>query len=266
MSMKTNAVYTAAFVVACENIATDVWELVIKADCATPIAGQFFMLRSRPSAVLLGRPISVYHSALADKSAQSVQTGQSCSVHIHFLILQKGQGTAELCALRKGDALDILGPVGNVFAPPKNGAVAIIGGGIGVAPVAGFASSLPAKSYDFYASFKSGSYGLDRLESANLFISTDDGSCGTKGMLPCVFSAEIIRERGYKTVYACGPHPMLAYVQKVCGELGVQCFLSLESRMACGVGACLGCTVATKEGNKRCCKDGPVFDGAVLEF
>jgi len=257
---KTSAVYAAASVVRCENICADVWELVIRADCSSPAAGQFFMLRSRPSAVLLGRPISVYHSVAVNSA------GHSDTQQIHFLILQKGQGTAELCALKKGDALDILGPVGNTFLPPKVGAVAIIGGGIGLAPVAGFASSLPAKTYDFYACFKSGSYGLDYVEASNVFITTDDGSCGTKGMLPCVFSAATIRERDYKTVYACGPHLMLAYVQKLCGELGVQCFLSLESRMACGVGACLGCTVTIKEGNKRCCKDGPVFDGAVLEF
>jgi len=227
-------------------------------DIPLPRAGQFYMLRSRPSAVLLGRPISVYRSD---------------GVSLTFLVLKKGKGTAELCALREGDFLDLVGPVGNCFEPPASFATeglpspktAIIGGGIGVAPVAGFALGLPARSFDFYASFRSQPYGLDGLDvhAARLVITTEDGSAGVKGMLPAVFDPS-----RYDLVYACGPTPMLRYVQGACltgstgHAFGPVAFLSLEQHMACGAGACLGCTVRTVRGNRRCCVDGPVFNAA----
>lgn len=229
-----------------------------------PVAGQFFMLRSRPSGVLLGRPISVYRC-----------DGES----ITFLILKKGRGSAELCGLRAGDSLDLVGPIGNRFVPPAELCaagkipalsgdlrIAVIGGGIGVAPVAGFAlSSLDPKSFDFYASFRSTPYGLDGIEARarRLVITTEDGSAGAKGMLPAVFDAS-----QYDLVYACGPTPMLRYVKAACvpasaGALRAPlAFVSLEEHMACGAGACLGCTVRTTSGNKRCCVDGPVFDAS----
>ncbi len=223
--------------------------------------GQFFMLRREPSQVLLSRPISVYW-------AEQVAGG---AWQVTFLILLKGQGTAELCSLSAGDRVSLIGPLGNTFPKPDRmedgaAAVCVVGGGIGVAPVAGFAATLPPQSYDFYAGFKSGSYGLDRLQAANLVVTTDDGSCGTKGMLPQVLDAAVLRKAGYQVVYGCGPEPLLAYLQKICGEAGVPCFLSMESAMACGMGACLGCTIATREGNKRCCADGPVFPGEILVF
>lgn len=226
------------------------------ADVPVPAAGQFYLLRSAKSGVLLGRPISVYMARKAGEAA-----------YLEFLILKKGKGTEELCDLEKNDEIDLIGPLGNTFPEPKtDDKVCIVGGGIGVAPVAGFASTLQPKSYDFYACFKSGSYGLEYVEPASLTITTDDGSAGIKGMLPAALTAQTIKEKGYTAVYACGPTPMLAYVQKICKEAGVCSYLSMENRMACGVGACLGCTITTTEGNKRCCKDGPVFSGEILQF
>ena len=231
--------------------------------------GQFYMLKAVPSEVLLSRPISVY-KVESSKPAASANTGYGAVGRLHFLIMLKGQGTKELCALRPGDSVSLIGPLGNTFPVPdettQDTLSAVIGGGIGVAPVAGFASTLPEKTYDFYACFRSGSYGLEGLNPEKLVITTNDGTAGIKGMLPDAFTAETIKSRGYKTVYACGPEPMLAYVQKVCGESGVKCYLSMEAHMACGVGACLGCTIPTTEGNKRCCKDGPVFPGDIIIF
>jgi len=257
-----------------------------------PLPGQFFMLRARPSGVFLGRPISVYRS-----DADSIT----------FLVLKKGEGTAELCALGAGDRLDVVGPVGNTFrspaalaaiaaesrgmdpslVPSNMGAqrlapdgfplssgefamiaglpakprVAVLGGGIGIAPVAGFALGLEPFSFDFFAAFRSGTYGLEGLaeRARRLAITTEDGSAGTKGMLPAVFNpAE------YDLVYACGPTPMLKYVKEACA--GRLAYVSLERRMACGAGACLGCTVETVAGNRRCCVDGPVFPAAEVMF
>ena len=225
-------------------------------DIPVPVPGQFYMIRSAKSGVLLGRPISVYMSRKAGEAA-----------HIEFLILKKGKGTQELCALKKNDEVELIGPTGNSFpAPQKTDKVCIVGGGIGVAPVAGFASTLAPKSYDFFASFKSGSYGLEYIKANELTVTTDDGSVGVHGMLPAALTAQTLKEKGYTVLYACGPTPMLAYVQKICLEAGVQSYLSMEKNMACGVGACLGCTITTTEGNKRCCKDGPVFKGEILQF
>ena len=230
-----------------------------------PISGQFFMLRSVKSQHLLARPISVYH---CEKSNDD-------KITVSFLILLKGDGTKELCSLEPGDCVQVLGPLGNSFSQyvdgetlktNMNAPVCVVGGGIGVAPVAGFSETLPDQSYDFYACFKSGSYGLENVHARNLVVTTDDGSVGIKGMLPNALDSEKLKKAGYKAVFACGPTPMLAYVQKICSESGIKCFLSMENRMACGVGACLGCTIETTDGNKRCCKDGPVFEGEKLIF
>jgi len=261
MSEHDYSTYTTAKTLSCIEKSPKVFHLILEVQSAKiPEPGQFYMLRAAKSAVLLSRPISVFAVKTVEKK------NSFTNVHIEFLILKKGYGTAELCALKEGDILEVIGPVGNTFPSPGLTKSAIIGGGIGVAPVVGFASTLQPKSYDFYASFKSNSYGLEYIKPANLFVTTEDGSVGTKGMLPAVFTVETIQKNGYKTVYACGPEPMLAYVHKVCTQAGVQCWLSLERRMACGVGACLGCSIATKKGNLRCCKDGPVFDGSILEF
>ena len=236
-----------------------------------PAAGQFFMLHCERSNFLLGRPISIFHA----KKENGV-------VFLEFLILKKGEGTGtcEICSLQNGDKISLLGPCGNSFEVINNdffagnkaalndntAKVCIVGGGIGVAPVAGFAETLPAQSYDFYASFKSGSYGLENLNAKNLVITTDDGSVGVHGMLHAALTAQILKEKTYSALSACGPTPMLSYLKEICAQAGVKCFLSMESRMACGVGVCLGCVIDTSEGKKRCCKDGPIFSGEILDF
>lgn len=258
---KTPSAFTAS-VSTLEEAANGIYRLIVESDGADSAMkaaepGQFYMLKAVPSQVLLSRPISIYK---VEKEPGKVR--------LHFLIMLKGQGTKELCSLEEGDSVKVMGPLGNTFAV-SDGAdakAAVIGGGIGVAPVAGFASTLKAGSYDFYACFRSGTYGLEGLEPAELTVTTDDGSVGVKGMLPDVFTADVIKAKSYGVVYACGPEPMLAYVQKVCAQAGTKCFLSMEARMACGVGACLGCTIPTTEGNRRCCKDGPVFPGEILMF
>ena len=243
-------------------------KVLLEAGSQEPAAGQFYMLHAVRSDVLLGRPISVYHSeVLSEEDGKRVE--------LTFLILLKGKGTKELCSLDFGDLINLIGPCGNRFPTPEKvvstssttgGKSLIIGGGIGVAPVAGFAETLPEGSYDFYASFKSGSYGLENLKADKLVITTDDGSVGVHGMLPAALTEDVLREGNYSAVYACGPTPMLAYIQKICQATGVKCWLSMEAHMACGVGVCLGCVIDTTEGKKRCCKEGPVFDGDILIF
>lgn len=254
-------VYTKGFVSECKQVdgavpAGSVYLLSIVAD-VMPQPGQFFMIHPERSNTILSRPISVFH---VDQCADGKN-------EIQFLILVKGKGTQELCSLMINDKVNLLGPCGNCWDLSNAGKkVLIIGGGIGVAPVAGLAETLPDGSYDFYASFKSGSYGLEHVKANKLVITTDDGSVGVHGMLPAALTEEAVREGNYSAVYACGPTPMLAYVKQVAEKVGVQCWLSMEARMACGVGVCLGCTIETTEGKKRCCKDGPVFDSRILPF
>ena len=166
-----------------------------------PLPGQFYMLHAVRSSTLLGRPISIYHAEKKDDG----------TISLEFLILVKGKGTAELCGLRDGDKIQLLGPCGNSFCldcrvKPDNDSldctasggkkICIVGGGIGVAPVAGFAEGLAPKSYDFYASFKSGSYGLENLSADKLVITTDDGSVGVHGMLPAALTEQALRNGG----------------------------------------------------------------------
>jgi len=270
---KTYPLYTQGNVVRCIAVEGaspkgSVWQLVVELPWGAeehpkslPLAGQFYMLQAARTNTLLGRPISVFH---VNKEGARPQ--------IEFLILIKGQGTVELCSLMAGDKVNLLGPCGNCFPAPfdklkdPENRVCIVGGGIGVAPVAGFAETLPDGSYDFYASFKSGSYGLENIKPANLTITTDDGSVGVHGMLPAALTEQALRDGNYAAVYACGPTPMLAYVKKVAEACDLPCYLSLESHMACGVGVCLGCTIQTTEGKKRCCTEGPVFYSRILDF
>lgn len=258
---KDYPIYCQGFVSSCKAINGaepfgSVFLLSIVADLL-PKPGQFFMLHPVRSNVILGRPISVFH----------VEKNSLGATEIQFLILVKGQGTQELCSLQEGDKINLLGPLGNTFVKPKlEEKILIVGGGIGVAPVANFAESLREKSYDFYASYKSGSYGLDFIKPNKLVITTDDGSVGIKGMLPVALTEEVLKKEKYNVIYACGPLPMLAYIKEIAEKLEIPCFLSMESRMACGVGVCLGCVIETTEGKKRCCKDGPVFDSKILKF
>lgn len=273
-----------------KEIQAGVFELVLKITSqeifclnedvsAQPAPGQFFMLSTGKT--FLSRPISVFHF-----DAKKEQ--------VHFLILQKGEGTKALCTLPLESKIQVLGPVGNSFndfcankafdcsakkedfskgecssstnALAKSDFIAIVGGGIGVAPVAGFAETLSPKTYDFYSCFRTGAYGLEHINPKKLITTTDDGSVGIKGMLPDVLNASILKQNGYSCLFACGPEPMLKYVKKICEEINLPCYLSLEAKMACGMGACLGCTVKTTEGNRRCCKDGPVFNSKKIIF
>lgn len=303
-----------AQVVVSTKIQESVYSLVVQMSLekglhSIPKPGQFYMLKAIPSRVLLARPISVYTARIIDAQGQQLCSSINLAaeeyprqeelsgneiLELNFLILEKGEGTQDLCGLRPASNIEITGPLGNRFFKPHEhlaGAhnsktatsvaatnpntapmrplaptVAIVGGGIGVAPVAGFALGLEPSSFDFYASFKTGGYGLEGLKPANLYITTDDGSQGVKGMLPEVLTATTLIKKKYTLVYACGPLPMLAYVQKICLETGVQSWISMEEKMGCGVGACLGCNIETNEGTRRVCKAGPIFSGEKLIF
>jgi NAD(P)H-flavin reductase len=226
-----------------------------------PRAGQFFMIRPKRGSLFLARPVSV---ARWEPAAGSDTLG--------FLIARRGGGTGELLDMRPGEEADLTGPLGNGWAgfpPSGKRPAALVGGGVGLAPLGALAGDLGRGAFDLYAGFRTRFPGAGARNSLlgpavsarKLTVSTEDGSEGLKGRIPDFFDPA-----GYAAVYACGPEPMLKAVAERCKAAAVPCFVSMERRMACGVGACLGCTVKTVRGNRRCCADGPVFPAGELIF
>jgi NAD(P)H-flavin reductase len=196
---------------------------------------------------------------------------------VRFLIARRNRGTEELAAMRPGETAELTGPLGNAwgdFFPAIPGGekkkTALIGGGIGIAPLLALSAELPRFSFDFYAGFKTrlgggeeehGLLGPALLNAKETIIAAEDGDEGRKGRIPDFLDPSL-----YQAVYACGPEPMLKAVTASCGLAGTPCFISMEKHMACGVGACLGCTVRTINGNRRCCAGGPIFRAGEIFF
>lgn len=207
-----------------------------------------------------------------------------------YLLEDVGPGTHRLCELEDGEQMWTLGPLGKGFRPPEDGRRAIlVGGGVGIAPLAILQDVLLAKaSADVWAQdqapgalvvllgFRDGARaegaallddaragGAALLEDAR--VATDDGSVGHNGLVTDLLREELDRD-GRAVVYACGPAPMLEATRAICATLQVPAQLALESGMACGFGACFGCVVPVRGGSyARVCVEGPVFDAAALE-
>lgn len=231
---------------------------------------------------LLRRPISI---CLAE------------GVALTIVFQVKGSGTEWLAARAEGDTLDVLGPLGHGFDVAALGAKPVfVGGGIGVPPMLELAQALSrvllveeVKAGRADGSGDSRQEGRDvRVTAvlgyrdsqlflkeefepwAEVYVSTDDGSAGTKGTV-----IDAVRENGVEAdvIFACGPKPMLRAVKAYAAEKGIPCYVSLEERMACGIGACLGCVCKTTGEdahshvhNARVCKDGPVFAAEEVEL
>lgn len=209
--------------------------------------GQFFMLKTLDNSFLLPRPISV-HDVKEDK--------------VVFLYRIEGHGTTIISKTLPNHEIQIFGPLGNGFDLEKiNGKIAIVGGGIGIAPLLYLAKKLKKENTDVYLGFKDTVYCIEEFEqcSNKVIIATENGSIGDKGYITSSINVE-----NYDTIITCGPNIMMEKVIEMCKEKKVKVFASLESRMACGIGACLGCAVETKKGNQRVCKEGPVFNGEEL--
>ena len=195
----------------------------------------------------------------------------------HFLLEDVGPGTRRLCELRAGEQLWTLGPLGRGFTAPTDGRRAIlVGGGVGIAPLAILQDTLLARvsaagdgaRQSAHPSTLLGFRDGERAAGAALLrdplIATDDGSVGHDGLVTELLTAELQRD-AHALVYACGPAPMLEAVRALCAARAIPAQLALESGMACGFGACFGCVVPTVDGYIRLCVDGPVLDGAKLE-
>ena len=215
-----------------------------------PHAGQFYMLRCWGAAEtpVLSRPISVHD---VDEREGTLT----------FLYQIKGEGTQKLAHLAWGQTLTLTGPCGNGFdvvAAAAAGRVAVVGGGIGVAPLLLLCRELAAAGCkpELYAGFRDAPYALEDFlpYCAAISVATDSGAVGYHGLV-----TGILHPEEFDLVLTCGPNVMMQGVYRLCAEKGVPCLASLERKMACGLGACLGCTCHTKVGPKTVCQDGPVF-------
>ena len=167
----------------------------------------------------------------------------------------------KLAALKPGDTMTVTGPCGNGFdaaALASLGRIAVVGGGIGTAPLLLLCKSLCAAGCkpDLFVGFRDQPYNLEAFQPycGKIQLSTDTGAVGHHGLV-----TDLLRPQEYAVVLACGPGVMMRGVYRLCAEQGTPCLVSMENKMACGLGACLGCTCHTKVGPKTVCKDGPVF-------
>ena len=243
--------YKKSKVISNEKVIDNIYKMVCEDDNVVN-AGQFYMLKLN-GATLLPRPISICEKD--DKT-------------ITFLYAVVGKGTEEFSKLEAGDYINLTGPLGNGFDLEQDlGKTALVCGGIGTAPMVEVAKRLRAKDgnklIDVYAGFRDNIYLKEELDkyANNVNITTNTGKYGHKG-----FVTDILKPEEYDTVLCCGPEIMMKKVIEMCKEKNVKIYVSMEKHMACGVGACLVCTCKTKEGNKRTCKDGPVFDGYFVEL
>jgi len=194
---------------------------------------------------------------------------------ISFLFQVKGEGTRWLSARKPGDMIDIIAPIGRGFSLPESGEAVLVAGGIGIAPLvflgqAALKKGLPVTLL-YGARDRHGIYGIDGIKSegAVIKIATEDGSIGEKGLVTMLLEKHILSAKP-AGIFACGPKPMLEAVAKIGKQNGIPVQVSLEERMACGVGACRGCAVLVKnehgKGYRNVCSDGPVFGGEEVFF
>lgn len=195
-----------------------------------------------------------------------------CNVDGNFMRLVfevRGEGTEWLARRQPGDRLDVMGPLGNGF-DVSGDKLLLVGGGIGLPPMLYCAKAAAGETH-VVAGFRSQDRAMladDFAKVAKSFaITSDDGTVGAHGFVDALVREALSKGIGFTSILACGPKPMLRSVIKVANEFSVPCQVSMEERMACGVGACLGCAVQMADGSmKHVCKDGPVFDAKVVDL
>jgi dihydroorotate dehydrogenase electron transfer subunit len=228
--------------------------------------GQFVMLRPAGRGFpFLGRPLGIYSLAEYGNGAR-----------IEILYRAAGKGTKVISTLCEGDRIEILGPLGNRFElRPGMKTAVLMAGGIGIAPLVFLAEKLrvnaPPEGLTMIlyigARDSASLLGIDRMKDygAEVRVSTDDGSAGTRGPVTDLFRKDLASFDASKTeVFVCGPNPMLKRVSEMIADHPVACQVLMEERMACGMGACLGCTIEVRTASgveyRQVCADGPVFD------
>ena len=253
----------SAVVVSQEQLADNIFSMWLQTEAAASAKpGQFISMYTSDGTKLLPRPISICE---IDK--------ENGRLRVVYRVTGEKTGTKEFSALKAGDTVPVIGPLGNGFPLEKaEGKKAfLMGGGIGVPPILELAKQLNCEKQIVVGYRDEHTFLKEQFEAnGSLYISTEDGSVGTKGN---VMNAIAENNLTADIIFACGPTPMLRAIKNYAEENGIECYISLEERMACGIGACLACTCKSKDkdhhtnvNNKRICKDGPVFLSTEVEI
>ncbi|HWE32425.1 MAG TPA: hypothetical protein VG410_03010 [Solirubrobacteraceae bacterium] len=196
--------------------------------------------------------------------AFSVLRAPAGTDELQFMVEDVGPGTRRLTELDAGDELLLVGPLGIGFRAPRDGRrPLLVGGGVGVAPLAIWQDKLSGAANPLLG-FRDEAHARGAALLANVAVATDDGSIGHHGLVTELLEDQLDQD-GHAEIYACGPPAMLEAVRAIAAATAVPAQLALESGMACGFGACFGCVVPTKTGYLRLCVDGPVVDADKLE-
>lgn len=247
-----------------EQLADGIYSMWINTEAAKDAKpGQFISMYTIDGSKLPPRPISICE---IDK--------ENGRLRVVYRVTGPKTGTEEFSKLKAGDIIPVIGPLGNGFPYEKaeGKKVFLMGGGIGVPPILELAKQMNCEKKQIVVGYRDAQTFLKEEfeQNGELYISTEDGSVGTKGNV-----MDAIRENALEAdmIYACGPTPMLRAIKQYAEENGIECYISLEERMACGIGACLACVCKSKEkdahsnvNNKRICKDGPVFLSTEVEI
>ncbi len=248
------------------EIAENIFDMWIETELAKEAhPGQFVGVYPKNKSTILPRPISICE-VNEEKTA------------LRLVYRIAGQGTKEFSGYEEGDSVEILGILGNGFpleegqdAEGKPRKVFLMGGGIGGPPILQLAKELEADKSIVVGYRDSNLFLKEDLDKyGKVYVATEDGSVGTKGNVMDAIAANALEA---EVIFACGPMPMLRAIKKYAEEHQIKAYISLEEHMACGVGACLGCVVKTKDvdhhshvHNARICTDGPVFDADDVEI
>ena len=248
-----------AVIISQEEIAPGIFSMWLKTEqiAQHAKAGQFISIYCEDGSRMLPRPISICE---IDKNDGA----------LHLVYRVAGKGTQEFSEKNTGMELSVLGPLGNGF-PLKSKKAFLIGGGVGIPPILELAKQLDCEKQIVLGYRNSDMFLLDEFKKyGSVYIATEDGSYGSKGNV-----LDAIRENDLEAdiIYACGPTPMLRALKEYAAEKQMECWISMEEKMACGIGACLACVCKSKEvdahtnvHNKRVCKEGPVFRAEEVEL
>ena len=233
-------------ILANEQVAENVFRLTLDAPelAETSHAGQFVQVKIS-DAFTLRRPLGI----------ASTTNGY---VKIFYRVV--GRGTQVLSTRHAGTRLDVLGALGNGFTP-RGGKILLVGGGMGLAPLLCAAETFSADVLLGGRNAGEVAFWCNEFKphAEEIFVTTDDGSVGVYGFVTDALP-DVLAKKNYSAVLTCGPEIMMRGVAKLALEKNLPCEVSFEKRMACGLGACLSCSIDTVDGRKKVCKDGPVFD------
>ena len=254
-----------ALIISHKPVGRGYYRLVLKAPeaAAAALPGQFVMLRVSDNLdPLLARPFGI--SSVPSKT----------SIEIVYRVA--GRGTTLLTGVEAGHTLNLLGPLGIGFPlPDKNVTPVLVAGGSGFPPLHFMAQRVGSHAHLFLGArnkecLPPSSIMKNFKDSlSGIHIATDDGSAGVQGLSTDILNAFLVKRDPTLplVLYACGPHAMLSAVRTIAADHSITCYVSMEERMACGLGACMGCSIPMKTGGyKRACKEGPVFDSREIDW